>query len=74
MSQIFLGKWWHWLIMVVLCGLFWQAGKLKMHVIEFNSFVLLLLAATIAILIAIIYTTRPGQKITREELQPPEES
>ena len=73
MKKVFLGKWWHWALLIVLSGLLWQGGLLKLHVIEFNRFVLLLLGGTVSGLIALIYTTKPGEQITREELQHPVE-
>ena len=43
MSKIFLGRWWHWAILVVLCAMLWMAGDSRMHVIHFNRFVSALL-------------------------------
>lgn len=69
MSRLFLGKWWHWLLLAVFTALLWQAGLFKMHVIQFNSFVSALLVGTTIGLLIMIYGTRRGEQITREELR-----
>jgi len=68
MGQVFLGKWWHWLILVVAIGLLWKVGNTKLHVIEFNTFIMLLLAGTVASLLLIIFGTRRGVQVTRDPL------
>jgi hypothetical protein len=69
MGKLFLGKWWHWLMLVIAIVLFWQAGAQKIHVIHFNTFVLVLLAGTVAIVLLLVKGTRRGEQITREVLQ-----
>lgn len=69
MGKLFLGKWWHWLVLAIAIGLLWQAGVTKMHVINFNTFVLVLLAGTIITVLLLIKGTRRGEQITREELK-----
>ena len=68
MSRLFLGKWWHWLILAVCVGALWLAGHEKMHVVHFNAFVLSLLAATAVVLLVILAGTRPGEQVTRDRL------
>lgn len=68
MSRLFLGKWWHWLILVVCVAALWLAGHEKMHVVHFNAFVLSLLAATAVVLAIILAGTRPGEQVTRDRL------
>lgn len=74
MGQLFLGKWWHWLLLAIIAGLLWQAGAVKMHVTHFNWFVMLILAGTIIGIIVLIKTTKSGEQITREELRDPDDS
>ena len=45
-GKIFLGKAWHWLLLVVTGSLFWFCGTKRLHVIEFNLFVAALIAGT----------------------------
>jgi len=73
LSRLFLGKWWHWLLLLVFTGLLWQAGQAKMHVIYFNWFLMGLLAATIVGVVVLIYGTPAGAQITRDKLQDSEE-
>lgn len=68
LKRLFLGKWWHWLLLVIVTVLLWQAGQIKMHVIYFNWFLMALLAVTVASLLALIYGTPSGEQITRDKL------
>lgn len=74
MKRIFLGKWWHWVLLVLLILLLWQVGQDKWHVIRFNWFLIALIVGTVVSLLAIIYTTKPGEQITREVLDDTEAS
>ena len=69
MNKIFLGRWWHWAILVVLCVLLWIAGDSRMHVIHFNRFVSALLAGVCIILAIVLAATRPGEQVTRDVLE-----
>jgi len=69
MGSIFLGKWWHWGILVVVCGLLWLAGDQRLHVIHFNTFVSCLIAGTAVVVIVLLAGTRPGERVTRDELE-----
>ena len=67
-GKIFLGKAWHWLLLVVTGALFWFCGTKRLHVIEFNGFVMAMLAGTALIVAAIVLLHKPGEQITRDEL------
>ena len=69
MRNVFLGKWWHWLLLAAATVLLWQAGKMKLHVVYFNTFVLLLLAGTVALLLILLLGTKPGERVTRDDLE-----
>ena len=69
-AKIFLGKAWHWALLIVASILFWYCGTNRLHVIEFNSFVLAMLAGTALIVAAIVWFHRSGDQITREVLVP----
>jgi len=70
-NRIFLGRWWHWAILAASVGALWIAGDKRMHVIHFNAFILSLLLVTAIVLAILIARTHPGERITRDPLQPP---
>jgi hypothetical protein len=70
-NRIFLGRWWHWAILVASVGALWIAGDGRMHVIHFNAFILSLLLATTIVLAILLARTRPGERITRDPLYSP---
>ena len=68
MSQIFLGKLWRWLLLAVASGVLWFGGSQRLHVIEFNLFILSTIAGTVVLLLAIVWFHRDGEQITRDPL------
>ena len=70
MGRIFLGKWWHWCVIMVTVGLLWVAGSRRMHVIEFNTFIVLLFVFVAAVVLLLLAGTRPGEQVTRDEIKP----
>ncbi len=68
MSRIFLGRPVHWLIVLALAILGWIGGRSRLHVIEFNLFIVLTIVAVIVALIVVIATTRPGERVTRDPI------
>lgn len=68
MSRIFLGRWWHWGILVAGVVALWFAGENRMHVIHFNAFILSLLVVTAVVIVFLIARTRPGEQVTRDRL------
>ncbi len=73
MNRIFLGRWWHWGILIASVVALWLAGENRMHVIHFNTFILSLLAATAVVVAILIFRTRPGEQVTRDPLESPAE-
>ena len=73
MSRIFLGRWWHWGILVASVVALWFAGEKRMHVIHFNAFILSMLVVTAILIALLIAKTRPGEQITRDPLDGGEE-
>ena len=67
-GNIFLGKAWHWAIVVLASGLLWFLGSKRLHVIEFHLFVICLLAGTALTVFAVIWFHRTGDRVTRDEL------
>ena len=68
MRKIFLGKPWHWALIVVVSVVFWWAGGAKAHVIHFNQFVSAIMLGVVAVIVLLIRTTKPGDVVTRDEL------
>ena len=69
MSRIFLGRWWHWGILVASVAALWLAGDKRMHVIHFNTFILSLLVVTAIVVAVLVARTRPGEQVTRDRLE-----
>jgi Mn2+/Fe2+ NRAMP family transporter len=67
-SRIFLGRWWHWGILVASVAVLWLAGDKRMHVIHFNTFILSLLVVTAVVVAVLVARTRPGEQVTRDPL------
>ena len=73
MSRVFLGKPLHWAVLVALIILGWVTGRARLHVIEFNTFILGLLAVTVVAVLLVLATSRPGEQVTRDPLEPDDE-
>lgn len=69
MGRIFLGKPLHWALVVAIFAIGWVLGAERMHVSAFNQFLILLLALSTAVVVAVLLTTRPGEQVTRDPLQ-----
>ena len=67
-EKVFLGKAWHWVLLVITSVLFWYCGTKRLHVIEFNLFVMAMLVGTVLVVGAILYFHRPGEQVTRDVL------
>jgi len=67
-SKIFLGKPWHWALLLAGTGLLWYCGNNRLHVTTFNWFVIGTLAGTVVTLFAIIRFTGDGEQVTRDKL------
>lgn len=70
MQRIFLGKPFHWLIIAIICGVLWWMGADRLHTRDFNLFLLILAVLAAAAVIAILVSTRQGDRVTREPLDP----
>ena len=67
-GRVFLGRVWHWVLLVITSALFWYCGTKRLHVIEFNLFVMAMLVGTVLVVGAILYFHRPGEQVTRDVL------
>jgi hypothetical protein len=72
MSGLFLGKPVHWLLLIVICAALWYAGSLRLHLIHFDAFIVALLAVSAGCVLFVLYGTKPGERITRDEIVPDE--
>ncbi len=72
MSQMFLGKPLHWFLLVVICAGLWYAGDLRPHIVHFDAFIVALLAVSAACVFIVLKGTKPGERITRDEILPDE--
>lgn len=66
MNRVFLGKPSHWALWGVIVVVLAVAGHVHMHVRWFNDFTVLLLALTLFVVLFVVVTYRPGERITRE--------
>jgi hypothetical protein len=69
MSRIFLGKPLHWALAALLVAGGWVLGHRRLHVTDFNLFVILLLVVSAATLAVVLKTSRPGERVTRDPLE-----
>lgn len=72
MSNIFLGKPLHWLVLIVITAGLWYAGELRLHVIHFNTFILSVLAICAGCVLLVLYGPGRDGRITRDEIVPDE--
>ena len=72
MSNFFLGKPFHWLLAIVMCAGLWYAGSLRLHLIHFDAFIVVLLAISAVCVLLVLYGPRRGERITRDEIVPDE--
>ena len=70
MSRIFLGRPFHWAILVLLILAGWLTGRERLHVIEFNTFIIALLLIAVVAILGILATSRPDERVTRDPLEP----
>ena len=68
MNRIFLGSPIHWLIIILLFALGWVGGILRLHVSEFNIFLILLILTTLVALLAVLGTSAPDRRVTRDAI------
>ena len=68
MREIFLGKPWHWGLVLGAGAILWWAGSFRAHVIHFNWFLIALCIGSAAALLAIVLTQKEGDQVTRDPL------
>ena len=73
MREIFLGKPVHWAVLILLVLAGWLTGRERLHVIEFNLFIIGLLAVSVVAILIVLATSRPDERVTRDPLEPEDE-
>ena len=69
MSKVFLGPLLHWVIVISLIALGWISGKFRVHVSDFNPFIIVLIAIVVVTLVVVLATSRPGMRVTRDPVE-----
>lgn len=72
MNHIFLGRPIHWALVALLALGGWGLGRIRLHVTDFNLFVIALILATVAILGVVLWTSGAGRAVTRDPIPEPE--
>jgi hypothetical protein len=73
MSEIFLGKAAHWLLLVVISAILWVVGEYHVHVSQFHYFVFIVLALSVVCLSIVVLGHKKGDRIMREPLEEPKD-
>jgi hypothetical protein len=73
MADIFIGKAWHWALLVIAFVVLGVVGKFYLHTYAFNTFTTICLAIGVVVVLSVVLTYKPGDRITREPLEMPEE-
>jgi hypothetical protein len=68
MRDIFIGPVRFWAIWVVVLGALWMAGRAQLHVTSFAGFLALLAGLSAVSVLAVLFTARKGERITREPI------
>jgi len=68
MRDLFLGKPWHWLVLVLVTAALWWTGETRLHVTRFNLLVIALLAGSFGLLYLLLRTTGVDEQVTRDPL------
>jgi hypothetical protein len=74
MRDIFLGPFRFWAIWIVVLGALYLAGTEQLHVTSFPWFLALLAGLAAAGVLGVVFTTREGERVTRDPIEPGQES
>ncbi len=74
MSRIFLGRPFHWLLALVLVGGGAWLGQSRLHVIDFNLFIVVLLIAVVILLALVLKTSGGDVADTRDPISIPSDT
>lgn len=68
MKKVFLGRPIHWLLALIMIGGGAALGEQRLHVIDFNLFLILLLAAVILLIALVLKTSSGDAPVTRDPI------
>ncbi|MGI9333857.1 MAG: hypothetical protein ACR2RL_11965 [Gammaproteobacteria bacterium] len=69
MQTVFLGKKLHWLLLIAIASVLYGVGQFYLHVVQFNLFVLTVLALACVAVFVVVFGYRPGERVMREPLE-----
>ncbi|QIE56797.1 hypothetical protein G5B40_15950 [Pikeienuella piscinae] len=69
MKDVFLGRPVHWLVVLALIACGWIAGGMRLHVTDFNLYVIALGLLSAAALAIVIWTTGDSEQVTRDPIE-----
>ena len=68
MKNVFLGRPIHWLLALIMVGGGAALGQQRLHVIDFNLFLVALLVATVLLIALVLKTSAGDAAITRDPI------
>ena len=68
MADIFLGKPWHWGLLIAVSVVLALVGFQYLHTSDFNVFSAITLVVGVTMVCAVVLTYRPGDRIMREPI------
>lgn len=68
MRKVFLGRPLHWVLLALIAAIFWGLGTIRLHVTDFNVFMVALFLVAACLVVALRATTAPDERLTREPL------
>lgn len=74
MKQVFLGRPIHWGLAMILVAGGAALGQYRLHVIDFNLFIILLLCAVVALLALVLRTSSGDVAVTRDPINAPSDA
>ena len=69
MGEVFLGKPWHWGLLVAVSALLAFVGFQYLHTSAFNLFSTISLGVGLATVSAVVFSHKPGERVTRDPIQ-----
>ncbi len=69
MAEIFLGKPWHWGLLIAVSLVLALVGVQYLHTSDFNVFAAISLAVGAIMVCAVVFSYRPGDRVTREPIE-----
>lgn len=73
MSSIFLGKPLHWIAVVAAAAILYGVGGEKLHTSAFNLYTMIVIVITVALVVLVVATSEPGERVTRDPIEEPDE-